>query len=107
SLTGATGALRNGHKLIFSFECLAHTEVQHARAVVLLHPENSPETEEPFVYYFSEYVRPDQWVLMEFLLEPQINYLGDVSIYFWNADSSERLDFRNVKVETYFSEAYY
>ncbi|MBD3639097.1 MAG: hypothetical protein HUJ25_17210 [Crocinitomicaceae bacterium] len=98
--------LTPGSKLILSFEAKAEVSVEHSRAVLQLKPKANPEEEVGFPYFIKEFTRQGEWVYMEFMFEPSIEYTDTLKVYFWNGDTGEKVKFKNVKYEHYYSEDY-
>jgi hypothetical protein len=95
-----------GSKVIISFEAFATTDIIETRMVLVLQDEN--EMEVPgFPYFLKEYVVQDEWIKMEFMFEPLQAYRGQAKVFFWNAASKEKVQFKNVRYQHYFSEEYY
>lgn len=94
-----------GSKLIFSFEAKALTEVEHSRAVLRLR-DKATKKEVAFPYFLKEFVQQDEWVLMEFMYEPSTVYSDSIKVFFWNGTTQEKVQFRNVKFQHYYSEDY-
>lgn len=91
--------IRKGSKIIFGFEALASSEIKETRAVVLY-------DNETFVYGLDLYLKQNEWVKIEFMIEPTVDLINSPRIYFWNGGSAEKVDFRNFNVAHYFSEEY-
>jgi len=53
----------------------------------------------------SDYLIKDEWTEIEFLVEPKETY-GLFQLYFWNGDSDEKVEFRDVKILHYHSVDY-
>ena len=98
--------LELGSKVIISFEAQAKTKIIESRMVLILQDENGIEVP-GFPYFLKEYVVQDEWVKMEFMFEPLQAYQGSVKVFFWNAGSTEEVQFRNVGYQHYYSEEYY
>ena len=90
---------RKGSKIKVSFEARARSEIHETRAV-FLYNQNS------FVFDLSHYVTKDEWIRIEFMVEPneKIEHLS--KLYFWNGGSDEKVEFKTIRIEHYFSEEY-
>ena len=90
---------RKGSKIKVSFEARARSEIHETRAV-FLYNQNS------FVFDLSPYVTKDEWIRIEFMVEPneKIEHLS--KLYFWNGGSDEKVEFKTIRIEHYFSEEY-
>lgn len=91
--------LRKGSKLIIGFEARAAQNVALTRAVLDLGGTSH-------VFGLDTYLKKDQWVKIEFMVEPQQPVDKEVILYFWNGESTEKVQFRRIQTATYFSEAY-
>lgn len=91
--------LRKGSKLIIGFEARAEQDVSLTRAVLDLGGTSQ-------VFGLDAYLKKGEWVKIEFMAEPQQRVEKDVILYFWNGESSEKVQFRRIQTATYFSEAY-
>ncbi|MEX1002447.1 MAG: hypothetical protein WDZ35_10075 [Crocinitomicaceae bacterium] len=94
--------LQPNSKVIVSFEAKAKSAVADSRAVLFLYDQQ--KNEHYFPFYFHEFVRADQWVTMEFLLEPESTYTDSVKLYFWNGNTEEEVEFRNIHLSHYTSD---
>ena len=72
-----------------------------------LNPVGDSEAEVSFPFYLHEFVRKDEWVKMEFLLEPNASFRNYVKVFFWNGDTQEHVEFRDVQYKHYWSDEYY
>lgn len=99
--------LRVGSKLMLEFEAKAAGEIEQTRAVLLLHPKTDTSLEIGFPIFLKEYVKNNEWVKMQFLIEPTENFVGDMSVFFWNAGTGEQVEIRNVRYVHYYSEEYF
>jgi hypothetical protein len=97
-----TTDLKKGSKIVLSFEAKAETPVNETRLVVTVKGMNKT-----FSFFISDYVIPGQWVKMEFLLEPDDQAGDQLDVYFWNAGSTEHVEFRNMSYKYYFSNEYF
>lgn len=98
--------IQPGSKLVLSFEAKSISEVEHSRAVLRLKDKTTKE-DIGIPYFLKAFVHKDEWVLMEFLYEPTIVYTDSIKVFFWNGSTQEKVEFRNVKYETFYSEDYY
>lgn len=97
--------LKPGSKVIFSFEAKAISDVIDTRAVLLLNSNGTSE-EIGFTFFIKEYVVQNEWIKMEFLLEPNQAFSDYMKVFFWNGGTEEHVQFRNIKYTAYFTEEY-
>jgi hypothetical protein len=98
--------LRKGSKLVFSFESRSNEIVEHSRAVLILKEKKAPNTTINLPYFLKEFSQKDEWTLMEFMFEPLEEFTDSLKIYFWNGDTDEEVQFRNINYQHYYSEEY-
>lgn len=91
--------LREGSKMIISFDARSRHDAQLTRAVVELDDERQ-------VFGLDQYLKKDEWVRIEYLIEPNHLIKETPFLFFWNGGSQEKVEFRNFGVKHYFSEAY-
>ena len=95
-----------GSKLVISWDSYAKTEIGDTRAYLIFeYQEDSLEEVVPF--FLNEFSQEEEWVHMEFLYEPTLEFSTHVKVYFWNGYTSEEAQFKNVKIDHYYSEEYY
>ena len=94
-----------GSKVVLSFEAMAISEIIESRAAFILKSEESSE-EVSTSYFIRDYVVKDKWVKMEFLFEPDQDYIEYMKVFFWNGGTNEQVQFRNIKYTAYYSEEY-
>jgi hypothetical protein len=78
--------LRKGSKIKIEFEARARDLIEETRAVVSL-------DENRQVFSLSPYLKKDEWVKIEYLIEPQIDVKNSPVLYFWNGGSEEKVEF--------------
>ena len=93
-------------KFILSFEMQAKSEIENTRAVLILQNRDNFKEEVTFPIYFKEFAKPEKWVDLEFLIEPNGTYTDTLKLFFWNGNSNEKAVFRKVKVSHYQSDEY-
>lgn len=103
-LKGKSSGLDSASRLILSFEAMAQTEVKQSRAVLRLTDING--NEQAFPFFFSEFVKMNDWVQMEFLFEPTQEFQPLIQLFFWNGDTEESIEFRKVYLKHYRTNAY-
>jgi len=54
----------------------------------------------------SHYLKKDQWVNIQFLIEPNSIIKNAVVLYFWNGGTKEKVEIKNLNVNHYFSDSY-
>jgi len=91
--------VKKGSKLIVSFDAQAHTITTETRAVFLYDSKTH-------VVDLSPYLKMEQWVRIEFMVEPLEEMQGIPRLYFWNGGSEEEVDFKMIRIAHYFSEEY-
>lgn len=91
----------DGSKIAISFESKAETTIELTRLVLKIDDDNEK------VFFLKDYVKKGEWILMEFLYEPSSATKGDLQLYFWNGDSDESLEIRNIRLRHYYSEGYF
>lgn len=95
-------AFKSGHKIVISFEAKANSQVLWS-VLKLTHPVDSVALAE---FTLANYIKVNEWVRMEFLYEPNDQLKEGLEFYFDNLLTGEQIEFKNVKVERYFSEDY-
>lgn len=90
---------RKGSKIILSFNARALTAAKETRAVVLYNDVS-------FVFDISPYLKKDEWVLIEFMIEPEADIIGVPRLYFWNGGTDENVEMKSFHISHYFSEEY-
>lgn len=96
-----TSEITKGSKLVFSFDAIATTPIEETRLVVNL------KSGESGVYFLKAYSKLNEWVKMEFLLEPKIQTNEPLEIFLWNVGSTETVDIKNFQFRHYFSDEYF
>ncbi|MBN4070999.1 hypothetical protein JYT72_00685 [Crocinitomix catalasitica] len=84
-------------ELIVSFNARARTETESSRIIVTIGSEGNSEQR---IFNFSTHLIKDEWTEIEFLIEPRSTY-NQVELYFWNGGSSEKVEFRDIKIYHY------
>lgn len=92
-------SLRKGSKLIIGFEARSRMGSEETRLVVEM-------DENRIVFGLDQYLKQDEWVKMEFLVEPNQVIRSKPILFFWNGGSEEKVEFREVEILSYFSEDY-
>ena len=101
-LVKTTSKFERGSKLIIQFEARARTKVEETRLVMIYSYGGEQKRRS---YNLSEYAKQNEWVLMEFLLEPDFAFTH-LELYFWNAGTNEKVEFKKLKLLHYFSDDY-
>lgn len=91
--------LRDGSKIKIEFEARARNFIKETRMVMDLDGNRQ-------VFDLSPYLKKDEWVKIQYLLEPQKAINNSMIIYFWNGGSDEKVEFKNLKFLHYFSTDY-
>ncbi len=91
--------LRDGSKIRIEFEARARNLIKETRMIMDLDGNRR-------VFDLSPYLKKDEWVKIQYLLEPQTAVNKPMVIYFWNGGSEEKVEFKNVQFNHYFSEDY-
>lgn len=91
--------LRKGSKLIIGFDARARTAINETRAVLYL--------DDAFnTFGLDNYAKTDEWIHMEFIVEPKTNILSVPSLFFWNGGTAEKVEIKNLWAKHYFSDSY-
>lgn len=90
---------RKGSKLKISFDARTLNQAKETRAVFLYNNKT-------VVFDLSPYLKIEQWVRIEFMVEPLEEINSIPRLYFWNGGSKEAVDFKMIRIEHYFSEEY-
>lgn len=90
---------REGSKIVVRFEARARDIIEETRVVVDLGGERQ-------VFGLSHYLKQDEWIRVEFLMDVQKMIELPVLLYFWNGGSAEKAEFKNMRIEHYFSASY-
>ncbi len=93
-------------KLVVKFEVKAQSVIQETRAVVVLQKREDYLQEVSFPIYFKEFVKEEEWVNMEFLVEPNENFTDTIKLFFWNGDTDEKSTYREFFITHYKSDQY-
>lgn len=99
SIQSALTNLRKGSKVSISFEARARDMVKETRVIVDLDGKRQ-------VFSLNNYLKQDEWVKIEYLIEPQETIVHPIILYFWNAGANEKVEFKNIQFNHYFSEDY-
>lgn len=91
--------LRKGSKLIIGFDARARHDINETRAVLNLDGSTH-------IFGLDSYLKKDEWVRVEFLVEPQEVINENPTLFFWNGGSVEKVEIKNLWVKHYFSEGY-
>ena len=91
--------LRQGSKLILHFDSRARTESEETRLVIELDGQR-------FVFGLDQYLKKDEWVEMEFMIEPTQEIKTTPFMFFWNGGSEEKAEFKDIQVNHFFTESY-
>jgi hypothetical protein len=99
TLQSSLSNLRKGSKISIEFEARARDLIDDTRVILDLDGTRQ-------VFHLSAYLKKDEWVKIEYLIEPQDVIKNPILLYFWNGDSEEKVEFKNIKFFHYFSEDY-
>ncbi|MFT5818933.1 MAG: hypothetical protein ACI8ZM_000154 [Crocinitomix sp.] len=91
--------LRKGSKVSIAFEARARDLIQETRVILDLDGKRQ-------IFTLSPYLKKDEWVKIEYLIEPQELMVNPMLLYFWNGGSEEKVEFKNMQFKHYFSEDY-
>jgi hypothetical protein len=97
-----TSPLKKGSKIVLSFEAKVETPVKETRLVVTV-----KGMSKTFAFFISDFAIPGKWVKMEFMVEPDDTAENQMEVYFWNAGSTEKAEFRNMHYKHYFTDEYF
>lgn len=91
--------LRRGARMRLSFEARARHDIKETRMVFV-------NNKELIVFGLDQYLKKDEWVRVEWLYEPldSINHVP--SVYFWNGNSHEKVEFKSFKIDLFFAEKF-
>ncbi len=92
-------SVRPGSKVKISFDARARDIIKETKAVYILDENRS-------VFMLSHYLKKDQWVNIQFLIEPNSIIKNAVVLYFWNGGTKEKVEIKNLNVNHYFSDSY-
>ena len=92
--------IRKGSKIIISFLARAIDPITETRLVVDIDGQN-------YVFSLSPYLKQNQWVKIEYMVEPTKPVLNKPLIYFWNGGSNEKVEFKQVIFKHYFYDGYF
>lgn len=93
-------SLRKGSHLIISFKARARTIVKDTRVVYQYNGDFG-------TFYLAPYLKKDNWIDIDFLIEPMENINEPIELYIWNADSKEKVEVKQFYLRHYFSDGYY
>ena len=91
--------LRKGSKVIIEFEARARSVIEETRVVVELDGNRQ-------VFSLNPYLKKDDWVTIQYVIEPSEIIKNALILFIWNGGSSEKVEFKNLKFNHYFSEDY-
>jgi hypothetical protein len=91
--------LRKGSKIMIEFEARARNVIEETRVAVDLDGNQK-------VFSLSPYLKKDDWVTIQYLIEPLDEIENPLVLFFWNGGSEEKVEFKNLKFSHYFSEDY-
>lgn len=91
-----------GSRLIVGFDARSRTPVEETRLVVKA---SGGDREIQRSYQLSQFLKEDKWVPMEFLIEPPFGFTY-FEVYFWNAGTKEKVEFRKLRLQHYYSDDY-
>lgn len=87
------------HCLKLTFYARARTDCKTSRMVLT---SNDQQT----VFGLDQYMKQDEWVKIEWLFEPGMDVDSTPIIYFWNAGSGEKIEFKSFGIELFYVESY-
>ena len=91
--------LRKGSKVMIEFEARARSVIEETRVVVELDGNRQ-------VFSLNPYLKKDDWVTIQYVIEPSEIIKNALILFIWNGGSSEKVEFKNLKFNHYFSEDY-
>ncbi len=91
--------LRKGSKVMIEFEARARRVIEETRVVVELDGNRQ-------VFSLNPYLKKDDWVTIQYVIEPSDIIKNPLILFIWNGGSSEKVEFKNLKFNHYFSEDY-
>ena len=93
-----------GSKLLIRFSAKASTDVELTRMVVFL---GNTEPALARTLFLSDYTIKGEWVTMEFLVQDFESFDDAIQFYFWNGDSNEGVEIKDIEVKQYYSDEYF
>ncbi len=91
--------MRKGSKICIRFKARARTPISETRAIFVYGDTNH-------IFNLGDFVKTDKWVDIEFMVEPAKTILAPAKIYFWNANSEEKVEIQSLKVRHFFADSY-
>ncbi len=95
--------VRKGSKMVISFD-VRPAEADNPESRLVYHYDTL--STEAKTYHFGQFLEKNKWTRIEVLDEVVSGAFHSLSLFFWNGGTEERIEFRNIRVEHYFSEGY-
>jgi hypothetical protein len=91
--------LRKGSKICIGFKARARTPIVETRAVFVYGGINH-------IFSLGDFVKTDEWVDIEFMVEPEKTITEPAVLYFWNANTGEKVEIQSLKACHFFADSY-
>lgn len=91
--------LRKGSKICIGFKARARTPITETRAVFSYGDTNH-------IFSLGDFVKTDEWVDIEFIVEPEKTITEPAILYFWNANTGEKVEIQSLNVRHFFADSY-
>lgn len=92
--------VKKGSHLVLSFQARARTKVKNSR---LVYEYNTTYG----TFYLDTYLKKDNWIPIDVLIEPNQPIKTPLKFYFWNGNTAEKVEIKQLKFTHYFSDGYF